>query len=100
MFVLYLYQGMPLEYYQLNINILNVRRMDKRIVGVNAGNVWHALNEVKRISIPELARKLNLSVESTALAVGWLARENKVCIHRVNGLIEVCDENQFGFTFG
>ena len=55
--------------------------MDKRIVGVNAGNVWHALNEVKRISIPELARKLNLSVESTALAVGWLARENKVCIH-------------------
>ena len=73
--------------------------MDKRIVGVNAGNVWHVLNEVKRISIPELARKLNLSVESTALAVGWLARENKVCIHRVNGLIEVCDENQFGFMF-
>ena len=28
--------------------------MDKRIVGVNAGNVWHVLNEVKRISIPEL----------------------------------------------
>ena len=44
--------------------------MDKRIVGVNAGNVWHVLSEVKRISIPELARKLNLSVESTALAVG------------------------------
>lgn len=71
--------------------------MDKRIVGVNAGNVWHVLSEVKRISIPELARKLNLSVESTALAVGWLARENKVCIHRVNGLIEVYDEDQFGF---
>lgn len=74
--------------------------MDKRIVGVNAGNVWHVFNEVKRISIPELARKLNLSVESTALAVGWLSRENKVCIHRVNGLIEVYDESHFGFTFG
>ena len=74
--------------------------MDKRIVGVNAGNVWHALNEVKRISIPELARKLNLSVESTALDLVCLARENKVCIHRVNGLIEVCDESQFDFTFG
>ena len=73
--------------------------MDKRIVGVNAGNVWHLLNEVKRISIPELARRLNLSVESTALAIGWLARE-KVCIHRVNGLIEVYDEDQFGFSFG
>ena len=34
--------------------------MDKRIVGVNAGNVWHLLSEVKRISIPELARRLNL----------------------------------------
>jgi hypothetical protein len=100
MFISYLYQGILPEHYQLNINILNVRSMDKRIVGVNAGNVWHLLNEVKRISIPELARRLNLSVESTALAIGWLARENKVCIHRVNGLIEVYDEDQFGFSFG
>ena len=46
--------------------------MDKKIVGANAGKVWHALNEADGISIPELARKVNLSVESTALAVGWL----------------------------
>ena len=45
--------------------------MDKKIVGANAGKVWHALNEADGISIPELARKVNLSVESTALAVGW-----------------------------
>ena len=50
--------------------------MDKKIVGVNAGKIWHVLNEVDGISIPELARKVNLSVEGTALAVGWLAREN------------------------
>ncbi|MEL6041825.1 winged helix-turn-helix domain-containing protein, partial [Bacteroides faecis] len=56
--------------------------MDKKIVGVNAGKIWHVLNEVDGISIPELARKVNLSVESTALAVGWLARENKVFIER------------------
>ena len=60
--------------------------MDKKIVGANAGKVWHALNEADGISIPELARKVNLSVESTALAVGWLARENKVVIERKNGL--------------
>ena len=63
--------------------------MDKKIVGANAGKVWHALNEADGISIPELARKVNLSVESTALAVGWLARENKVVIERKNGLIEI-----------
>ena len=51
--------------------------MDKKIVGVNAGKVWQALNEVTEISIVELAEKLNLSVESTALAAGWLAREDQ-----------------------
>ena len=39
--------------------------MDKRIVGTNAGKVWCALKEIGEISIPELARRLNLSVEST-----------------------------------
>ena len=65
--------------------------MDKKIVGANAGKVWHALNE---------ARKVNLSVESTALAVGWLARENKVVIERKNGLIEIYNEGHFDFSFG
>lgn len=74
--------------------------MDKGIVGANAGRVWRTLNEVKEISIPELARRLDLSVESTALAIGWLARENKICIQRVNGLIEVYDENHYDFCFG
>lgn len=71
--------------------------MDKKIVGLNAGKVWQALNEVKEISIPELARRLNLSVESTALAIGWLAREDKVYIQRVNGLIAVYNEDHFSF---
>ena len=37
--------------------------MDKTIVGNNAGKVWCALKEIGEISIPELARRLNLSVE-------------------------------------
>ena len=36
--------------------------MDKKIVGVNAGKVWQALNEVTEISIVELAEKLNPAV--------------------------------------
>ena len=35
--------------------------MDKKIVGVNAGKVWQALNEVTEISIVELAEKLRLA---------------------------------------
>ena len=47
--------------------------MDKRIVGTNAGKVWCALKEIGEISIPELARRLNLSVQHWLL-VGWQER--------------------------
>lgn len=54
--------------------------MDKKSVKINAEKIWYTLNEVKSVSISELARILNLSIESTALAVGWLVCENKVFI--------------------
>lgn len=38
--------------------------MDKKIMGLNAGKVWQALNEVKEISIPESARKSERSDRS------------------------------------
>ena len=50
--------------------------MEKGRIGLNAGKVWHALNEVNEISTQELSRKLSLSIEDLALAIGWLAREN------------------------
>ena len=62
--------------------------MDKKYVKINAEKIWHTLNEMKSVSISELARILNLSIESTALAVGWLVCENKVSIGSKNGQIE------------
>ena len=47
--------------------------MEKGRIGLNAGKVWHALNEVNEISTQELSRKLSLSIEDLALAIGWLA---------------------------
>lgn len=38
--------------------------MDKKVMGLNAGKVWQALNEVKEISIPESARKSERSDRS------------------------------------
>ena len=64
--------------------------MDKKSVKINAEKIWHTLNEMKSVSISELARILNLSIESTALAVGWLVCENKVSIGSKNGQIESC----------
>ena len=45
--------------------------MDKMIIGENAGKIWQAMKNIEEISISELARKLDLSAESTALAAGW-----------------------------
>ena len=52
-------------------------------------NIGHKLNETGSITIPELALKLNIGVEETTLAVGWLAREDKVFIERKNEILHV-----------
>lgn len=74
--------------YRFNSELLINKTMDKKSVKINAEKIWHTLNEVKSVSISELARILNLSIESTALAVGWLVCENKVSIGSKNGQIE------------
>ena len=52
-------------------------------------NEWRKLNENGSFPIQELARKLDLGAEDTALAIGWLARENKVYLERKNGVLYV-----------
>lgn len=61
--------------------------MEKTNIGFKAGIVLDKLEETGIITIVELARKLNLAADETALAAGWLARENKVYIERINGLL-------------
>ena len=64
--------------------------MELETLGENAGKVWRTLNEMRgKISIQELSRKINLSAEDVALAVGWLARENNIFIQRHNYLLYV-----------
>lgn len=61
--------------------------MEKINIGFKAGIILEKLDETGLITIAELARKLNFAADETALAVGWLARENKVHIERQNGLL-------------
>ena len=86
--------------YKFSSELLINKIMDKKSVKINAEKIWYTLNEVKSVSISELARILNLSIESTALAVGWLVCENKVFIGSKNGQIEICSENTYNFCFG
>ena len=63
--------------------------METAKIGLNAGLVWRKLNDNGSFPIQELARKLDLGAEDTALAIGWLARENKVYLERKNGVLYV-----------
>ena len=63
--------------------------METAKISLNAGLVWRKLNENGSFPIQELARKLDLGAEDTALAIGWLARENKVYLERKNGVLYV-----------
>ena len=63
--------------------------MEKTTIGYNAGAIWDKLRETGRITIAELARKLNMAADETAIAAGWLALEGKVYIERINGLLHI-----------
>lgn len=54
--------------------------MEKTNIGFKAGIILEKLGETGLITIAELARRLNFAADETALAAGWLARENKIYI--------------------
>lgn len=47
--------------------------------GQNAGKIWVALNEHGELSDTELMKNTGLTENDFYAAVGWLARENKIC---------------------
>lgn len=74
--------------------------MEKFAIGTNAGIIWNALNQMEEVSIPELAQEIGLSFEDAILAVGWLARENKICLVKRDNMMYVFKEKHFDFCFG
>ena len=71
--------------------------MYKSEIGTNAGKIWRILKETREITLQDLAGK----VEDTALAVGWLARENNIFIQKKDSTFWVSDEEEdIMFKFG
>lgn len=60
--------------------------MDKWKVGEIAGQVWRTMEHKSDISVQELARILSLNVIDVAMAIGWLAREDKIFIRTINNI--------------
>ena len=70
--------------------------MEKTKIGLNAGKVWRILNEKGELS---MCRELSLTFEDVALAIGWLAREDKIFLRKREGMLFASIEN-VEFTFG
>lgn len=60
--------------------------MDKHNIGTSAGTVWQTLNSKERLSFEELQCETQLDTEHLAAAIGWLAREDKICFSEQNGI--------------
>jgi len=54
--------------------------MDIDTIGCNAGLIWNALNEADALGIKQLKKATKLKDKEMYLALGWLARENKILI--------------------
>jgi Winged helix-turn-helix domain (DUF2582) len=69
--------------------------------GQNAGKVWKALNEKGPLSEIKLINNTFLNERQLNAAVGWLARENKICrngtIYKIGGTNL---EGKIGFDAG
>lgn len=58
-------------------------------IGTNVGIVWQAVAaESGKIAFEELLKATRLTKSQVLLALGWLARENKVSLNGDNGTIE------------
>lgn len=73
--------------------------MEKAVIGFNAGRVWRYLKDRGEADINKMCLDLGQSFDNISLAVGWLARENKVIIRRKDGTLLV-SINNVEFAFG
>ena len=72
--------------------------MENTRIGLNAGKVWRILNEKGELSMSELCRELGLTFEEVAVAIGWLARENKISFREKDNMLFVkIDDVEFSF---
>ena len=72
--------------------------MENTRIGLNAGKVWRILNEKGELSMFELCRELGLTFEEVAVAIGWLARENKISFREKDNVLFVkIDDVEFSF---
>lgn len=52
--------------------------MEKPKIGNDAGRIWQIINEKGKIKVSDLKKSTKMDIKDIYLALGWLARENKI----------------------
>lgn len=74
--------------------------MKRQFISENADRIWKVLVRIEEISLRELSERLQLRQEDVAIAIGWLAREDKVIIQRIGDDIILFNCEMYKFAFG
>jgi hypothetical protein len=51
-------------------------------IGENAGKIWNTLNKSGEMTIAQVKKKATLNDVEANMALGWLAREDKIAISK------------------
>jgi hypothetical protein len=58
-------------------------------VGEAAGKVWHTLKENGELSTAQLKKKIEADDKTLWMALGWLAREDKLTFNQVKNTLKI-----------
>lgn len=58
-------------------------------IGENAGKVWKTLNDKGPLNLSALKKAAKLDDRQLYLALGWLAREDKVAIEKSKNTVSI-----------
>lgn len=59
--------------------------METSTIGTNAGIIWKLVDKTGSLHVDEIKKKTKLDLESMFMALGWLARENKIVFDNLDG---------------
>lgn len=63
--------------------------MNKFKIGENAGIIWRKLENRGNLTFEELQTETGLDQADVLLAIGWLAREDKISFNMESGITSV-----------
>lgn len=63
--------------------------MEASNIGVNAGIIWETVDKTGSLHFDDIKKKTKLDSESIFMALGWLAREQKIVFDKMDGKLNI-----------